>query len=193
MAVYERTHRLAPWWLVVILALILGVGTMGVARAGKWDAVAGLPVFAIFWYGWAVAAVNRARVRVDWEGVRTELGPLPVGAVTEGVKAWEVARVYVRHAWMPTKSGSIEYLAAGVERADGRWMDLSAPLGKDEEAWNDAREIARALSWARGVEELWGKPRKMDWKAARPVWIWAGAFLAAIAWAVYVEAALRGA
>jgi hypothetical protein len=167
------------------------MATLGIVRNGFWDIVAAAPIFAVVFYGLTIAWVNRVRVEVDWWGARITCGPLPAMPHAPFVSFQDVEKVYVRHAQMPTKSGSIRYLAAGLQRKDGRWVDLSEPLIPDEEVWREAWRIARALSWPRGVVELDGLAPRTDWQAAHGVWYWTGAFLASLGWGVFVEFWLR--
>lgn len=182
---------MAPVWALTFLTAFLMMATVSIVRSGFWDIVAGAPIFAVIHYALAVAWVNRVRVRVDWQGARITCGPLPAMPHAPIVGFQDVEKVYVRHAQMPTKSGSIPYLAAGIQRKDGRWMDLSEPLIPEEQVWQEAWQIARALSWPRGVVELHGLPPRMDWQSANGVWYWAGAFLAGLGWGVFVEFWLR--
>lgn len=191
MTVYERQARLVPRWFVGVLAGVLAVGTAGIWVAGEWDRLAGAPMMALFWYGWAIAAVNRTRVSVDRRQVEAAQGPLPVGAGRTAVPAGEVARVYVRHAWMPTRTGAVPYLAAGVERRNGRWLDLVTSMEKGVDAWREARAIADALGTPDPVVELRGGPPVRDWQAMRVVFLWTGAFVGAMLWGLYVEEFLR--
>jgi hypothetical protein len=186
---YERSYRLVARWIVIFMTMFMGMATWGVASEGMWEMVAGGPVFAVLWYALAVGALNRTRVRVDGAGVAIGNGPLPVAPAVEFVPAAEVATVYVRHAVMPTRTGAVPYLAAGVERRDGRWVDVTEPLIADERVWAEAREMAAVLG--RGVEERWGRAPKTDWKQMRMVWYWTGAVLAGILWGCYVELVLR--
>lgn len=188
---YLRIHRMAPVWTLIFMTAVIGLAAAAIARSGFWDTVAGVPVFGVLFYGLAIAWVNRVRVEVDWRGARITCGPLPAIPRPPEVGFQDVEKVYVRHAQMPTKSGSIRYLAAGLQRKDGRWVDLSEPLIPDEEVWREAWRIARALSWPRGVVELHGLPPRMDWQAANGVWYWAAAFLAGLGWGVFVEFWLR--
>lgn len=189
---HVRTYRLAPLWACIVMTLPIGAGTCSILRDWGYDALAGGPLFAIFWYALLAGYLNRTRVQVSWEGVQAECGPIPVMPRPERVHFSEIRRVYVRQAFMPTKSRAIPYLAAGVERTDGRWMDLSEPLISEERVWAEARDIARALSWSRPIEELSGRPKKMDWMAGRFLLYWVGAAMAAFTWGAYVEFALRG-
>jgi hypothetical protein len=100
-----------------------------------------------------------------------------------------VAAVYVRRAAMPTRSGAVPYLAAGVQRMDGRWLDLTEPLIADERVWAEAREMAAVLG--KSVTEGWERAPKADWRQSRVAWYWIGAVLAGILWGCFVELALR--
>jgi hypothetical protein len=184
---YYRIHRLMPLWFTILLAIPISLGVWGLAREGYDEMIAGGPVFLLLGYVLVAGFVNRMSIHVDSHGVRTGLGPLPLAPDAEPVSYEEIVKVYVRHASRPTKSGNIVYLAAGVERTDGRWVDLSQPMLKDAEVWQEAAAIAVALNWALPVEELWGGPPKPDWGLTRGAWYWVGAILAGIGWGCLVQ------
>ena len=184
---YFRNYRVVPLWSAILLTIPVGMGVMGIAHEGFKDLVAGGPIFFLFAYGLVAVYINRAFVRVNREGIQSGVGPVPLAPAFTPVPRGEITKVYVRHAWMPTKSGSINYLAAGVQRTDGRWLDLSQPMIADDLVWREAAAIALALAWPLRIEELRGLPPKKDWAAARFVWYWGGAILAGIAWGCAVE------
>ena len=186
---YERSYRLAARWKAVVMTAILAFATWQVAGEGRRQVVAGAPLFAVYVYGLAVLWRNRVRVQVDAEGARVEIGPVPSAPRTEPVPAAEVAAVYVRRAAMQTRSGVVPYLAAGVQRSDGRWLDLTEPLIADDHVWAEAREMAAVLG--KSVTEGWARPPKADWSQSRVAWYWTGAVLAGILWGCFVELALR--
>lgn len=191
MSAYLRAHRIAPLWAMCVLSVPILAGTYSIVREGFWECVAGGPLFLTFGYALAVGFVTRVQVQADWRGVRISYGPLPVAPKPEDVPHSDVVKVYVRHATMPTRTGSIPYLAAGVQRRDGRWVDLSQPLLDDATVWKEAAEIARALAWPRPVEELRGRAPRSDWNAARAVWYWGGAVTAGFLWGCVTEMWLR--
>lgn len=175
-----------------MLSLVLGLATADVfGRGWSRDALAGGPLFLLFWYLLAGAYCNRYWVRVTWEGVTQGHGPVPFGRDMEPVLRSDVAKVYVRHAIQPSRFGSHAYLAAGIEKTDGSWMDLSPLPLEDDKVWLEARAIAGALAWPYPVVELWGRPPKLDWGAARPLLYWSAAIFAAFGWGIIVELYLR--
>ncbi len=186
---FERSYRLAARWKAAVMTAFLVFATWQVASEGRRQVVAGAPLFAVYVYGLALLWGNRVRVRVDAAGARVEIGPVPSAPRTEPVPAAEVAAVYVRRAAMPTRSGAVPYLAAGVQRNDGRWLDLTEPLIADERVWAEAREIAAVLG--KSVTEGWARAPKPDWRQSRVAWYWTGAVLAGIGWGCFVELALR--
>ena len=188
MEIYSTEHRLTERWKALVFIGLYTIAVAMLLREGIRDVVAGLPLFAVLGYGIAVSFRNRIRVVVNREGIQIENGPLPVQPATPTVERAQVARVYVRHAYMPTRFGGIFYLAAGVERTDGTWLDLSATGLPDETVWQQAHSIARSLEWRAPIEELRGRPPKADPVGQRVVWYWTGAGLASILWGCAVQA-----
>ncbi len=188
MEIYSSEHRLAERWKVLAVIGFYTVATFAAVHEGPREIIGGLPLFALTGYGLAAALRNRIRVLVKNGQIQVENGPLPVEPPTPPVDRAQVARVYVRHAYMPSRSGGGFYLAAGVERTDGTWLDLSAPGLPDEMVWEQARQIARSLEWPRAIEELRGRAPKTDPRGTRVVWYWAGAGLGVILWGVAVHA-----
>jgi len=185
---YKRRHRVAPLWLAILLTIPIGGGAYGVFCSSRVDRIAGGPMFCVFGYLLLALYVNTARVHVNWEGIRAGHGPLPLAPGLKPVSHTEVARVYVRHAWMVTKGGGYPYLAAGVEKRDGTWMDLSKVEISDAEVWAEAREIALALCRPDPVVEIFERnPPKLDWKAAMPIFLWGGAVVACFIWGAFAE------
>lgn len=182
MDAFVREHRLVPRGPAAVVAVFFAIGTVSLVREGAREMVAGLPMVALMAYGLAAALLNRVRTQVDSRGLAVVNGPVPVAPASPVMPRGEVAKVYVRHAVLPSKTGPIPYLAAGVQRADGRWYDVSDPILDDAGVWREARELAAALQWNGPVEELWGTPPTRDWKAMRPIWYWTGAVLGAMAW-----------
>lgn len=179
-------------WVAVILTVPLALGTANVFRAGwSTNATAGLPLLILFWYLLAAVYANRYWVHVTWEGITQGHGPVPIGPALPPTHRSDVARVYVRHAILSGRFGSHPYLAAGVEKTDGTWMDLSPLPMEDEKVWAEARAIAAALAWPYPVEELWGRPRKFDWGAAKPILYWGAALFGGFCWGLGVELYLR--
>lgn len=187
MEIYTTEHRLTDRWMAIIIIGFYMIAVAILVREGIRDVVAGLPLFALLGYGTAAAFRNRIRVVVNREGIRVENGPLPVQPATPTVERAQVARVYVRHAYMPTRFGGVFYLAAGVERSDGTWLDLSAPGIPDEDVWRRANQIARSLEWSGPVEELHGRAPKADPRGTRVAWYWTAAGLGAMLWGCAVE------
>ena len=83
---------------------------------------------------------------------------------------------------MRLKTTQVPYLAAGIERMDGRWLALSVPRLEDAVVRREAAEIAAALSWPRPVEELTGAAPSPELSKMRAVWYWGAALLASILW-----------
>ncbi|HEU0123851.1 MAG TPA: hypothetical protein VFQ91_25185 [Bryobacteraceae bacterium] len=192
MQEYSHNSRVLPVWVAVILTVPLALGTADVFGPG-WskDAAAGLPLFIVFWYLLGAIYCNRYWVRVTWEGITQGHGPVPFGPAPPLTPRSDVAKVYVRHAVLSGRFGSHPYLAAGVEKIDGSWMDLSPWPMEDEKVWAEAKAIADALAWPYPVAELWGRPPKMDWGAAKPVLYWSCAVVAGFCWGLCVELFLR--
>lgn len=184
---YFRIHRLVPLWAALLITIPVSLGILGIAHEGFHETLAGGPLFLLFAYALAGGYLNRVSVRVNGQGVSSALGPVPLAPAQPPVALGDIVKVYVRHASRPTRSGSIPYLAAGVERADGRWLDLSEPMMADDLVRREAHAIAAALAWQRPVEELWGAPPTRDWISMRGVWYWLGAVLAGMAWGCAVE------
>ena len=123
-------------------------------------------------------------------GVARGAGPLPVAPKPDLIRFDQVRRVYVRHAIIRLKANSLPYLAAGIERIDGRWLDLSVPRLEDAVVRREAAEIAAAPSWPRPVEELTGAAPSPELSEMRAVWYWGAALLASILWFCLFEFAL---
>jgi hypothetical protein len=185
----ESVHsfRVAPLWAVLVLTIPAGVAAWGVVAAGYAGSLAGTPVMALLAYGLAAGYVNHIRVRAGAEGVTAEVGPLPVGMHAVWVPREEIARIYVRRAVMAAKPQPMRYLAAGVERADGRWLDLTEPLAPAESVLANAREMAAALDWGEPVEVLEEDPPGPNENQAAPWRLWAGLLAGGFVWAVYAE------
>jgi hypothetical protein len=188
MEIYSSEHRLTERWKALAVTGFYTVATIAVVHEGPREIIGGLPLFALLGYGLAAALRNRIRVVVQNGRIQVENGPLLVEPPTPTVERAEVAQVYVRHAYMPSRSGGGFYLAAGVERSDGTWLDLSAPGLPDEEVWRRARQIALSLEWPGAIAELRGRAPKADPRGTRVVWYWAGAGLGAMLWGVAVQA-----
>ena len=188
MESYSTERRFTERWKVLAVTGFYVVATIAAVHEGPREIIGGLPLFALTGYGLAAALRNRIRVVVDSGRIQVENGPLLVEPPTPTVERAQVARLYVRHAYMPSRTGGGAYLAAGVERSDGTWLDLSAPGLPDETVWEQARQIARSQEWPGAVEELHGRAPKADPRGTRVVWYWTGAGLAAMLWGVAVQA-----
>lgn len=182
MDAYRREHRLAPQRPVRFIALFYAFAVWMIIREGPRELIAGAPLFAVLGYALAAGLFNSVRTRAGSTGIAVDFGPLPVAPAPAPLPRDEVAKVYVRHTVMPTRTGGIPYLAAGVQRTDGRWYDLTEPLLDDAAVWRDAQALSIALQWPAPVEELWGAPPRRDWQAMRAVWYWTAATIGSIAW-----------
>jgi hypothetical protein len=187
MESYSTEHRLTERWKALAMAGFYTVATVAVVHEGPREIIGGLPLFALLGYGLAAALRNRIRVVVDSGRIQVENGPLLIEPPTPTVERAQVARVYVRHAYMPSRTGGWAYLAAGVERSDGTWLDLSAPGLPDEDVWRRANQIARSLEWPGPVEELHDRAPKADPRGTRVVWYWTAAGLGAMLWGCAVQ------
>lgn len=187
MEIYSTEHSLTERWKVLVFIAFYTIAVAILVREGTRDVLAGLPLFALLGYGTIAAFRNRIRVVVNREGIRVGNGPLPVQPATPTVERAQVARVYVRHAYMPTRFGGFFYLTAGVERTDGTWLDLSATGLPDATVWQQARQIARSLEWHGSIDELRGRAPKVDPAGQRVIWYWTGACLASILWGCAVQ------
>lgn len=190
---YRDSYRVTPLWAVLVLTIPVGLGAWAIAAAGYVDSLAGTPLFAMFAYGLAVGYLNRVGVRVTAAGVEKWFGPLGAGVAPHYVDREEIAKVYVRYVYKTAKSGQAPYWAAGVERTDGVWVDLTNPLATTEAVRGAAVEIARALEWQEPIAVLRGNPAKWERKEmVTPYLLWGGAATAALVWGVYVELTMRG-
>jgi len=179
---YRQSYRVFPLWAVLLLTIPVGLGVWGVSAARYSDAVAGTPLFALFAYGLAVGYANRMGVNVTASGVAKAFGPLPCGAQPEWVPREEIAKVYLRYVYVSGKSGRAPYWAAGVERTDGRWVDLSDPLAPVEAVRGMAVEMAQALEWTEPIAVLRGQPAAYDRKHVMPWLLWGGLVAGALVW-----------
>ena len=191
MSEYAHSYRLFPLWAVLVLTIPVGFGAWGVSAAGYVNTLAATPLFALFAYGLAIGYVNRANVRVTPDGLVASFDPLPCGAPPEWVPRDEIVRVYLRYVYVSAKSGSASYWAAGVERADGRWLDLSDPLLPPEAARETAQEIALALEWTEPIAILRGMLPVPDRRMLSPLLLWGGTLAVAFLWGIYVELTSR--
>lgn len=174
---YRQSYRVFPLWAVLLLTIPVGLGVWGVSAARYSDSLAGTPLFALFAYGLAVGYVNRMGVSATVEGVAKGFGPLPCGVPPEWVPREEIARVYLRYA------GEKRWVA-GVERTDGRWVDLSDPLATVEAVRGMAVEVAQALEWTEPVAIVRGAAPATDRRHLQPWLLWGGMAAAAVVWAL---------
>ncbi len=193
MTEYANSYRLFPLWAVLLLTIPAGLGSWGISASSYVDRMAGTPLFLLFGYGLAVGYLNRRWVRVNAEGVAAGFGPLPCGVHPDWVPRDEVRKVYVRYVNVSPKSGRAPYWAAGVERADGCWLDLSDPLAPSGEIREAAQELAAALEWPEPIELVRSMPTVFDRRRVTgPLLLWSGLVMAALVWAVYIELSQRG-
>lgn len=183
MEEYTDSYRLYPLWAMLLLTIPVGLGAWGVSAARYSDTLAGTPLFVLFAYGLAVGYMNRAWVRVTAEGVETGFGPLPCGVQPAWVPRQEVAEVYVRFVSVSARSGQSPYWAAGVQRTDGQFVDLTDQWAPLEEIQQSAQEIAATLQWTAPIQLLRGSPPYGDPRRTAPLLLWSGLVAAAIVWA----------
>lgn len=189
---YTSSYRVWPLWAVLLMTIPAGLGIWGIAAAGYVDTLAGAPMFALLTYALAAGYLNRAHVRVSVEGVTAWQGPLPAGVQPQFVGREEIARVFIRYVHMSPRSGQAPYWAAGVERRDGVWVDLTDPLAGTEVVRSAAAEIAQALEWEEPIAVIRQQAQVFDrWRIGSPLLLWAAAFGAALAWGLYVEWSMR--
>lgn len=175
---YSDSYRLFPLWAVLSLTIPVGLGAWGISAARYTDTLAGTPLFALFAYGLAIGYVNRAWVRVGANGVTAGFGPLPCGLQPDWVPRDEVAKVYLRYV----QTARARYWAAGVERTDGRWLDLTDPLATSDVVKKRAEAIAIALQWTEPIAILRGQPPAYDRRAAAVWLLWGGLVTSAFVW-----------
>ena len=176
---YSSSYRLYPLWAVLVLTIPIGLGASGVSTARYADTLAATPLFALFVYGLAVGYINRAWVRVTPEGAGTGFGPLPCGVQPVWVDREEIAKIYVRLI----ESSEAPRWAAGIERTDGHWVDLTDPLAPAETVRESAQEIALALQWEEPIEIVREKPASAGSKLTLPLFLWGSLLIAATLWA----------
>ena len=187
MTEYFRSRRPVPLWLVLGMAIAIAPEIQRNLRPGGTRLIAMVSILGVAAYAVASGCLNRTWVRVNWQGVARGAGPLPVAPNPDLIRFDQVRRVYVRHAIMRLKATSVPYLAAGIERIDGRWLDVSAPRLEDAVVRREAAEIALALACPRPVEELTGEAPSPEQSEMRAAWFWGGAVLASIVWFCAVE------
>jgi hypothetical protein len=175
---HSSSYRLYPLWAVLLLTIPVGLGAWGVSAARYADTLAATPLFALFVYGLAVGYVNRAWVRVTAEGVGTGFGPLPCGVQPVWVDREQIAKIYVR---LVESSETTPRWAAGVERTDGQWVDLTDPLAPGESVRESAQEIALALQWEEPIAIVRGQPATAG--SRLPWLLWGSLLIAATLWA----------
>jgi len=180
---YSSSHRLYPLWAVLSLTIPIGLGAWGVSAARGMNTLAGTPLFALFAYGLAVGYLNRVWVRVTADGISTGFGPLPCGVHPIWVARDDIAKVYLRLIPVAADSEQTPHWAAGVERIDGQWFDLTDPLAAAEAVRESAQEIALTLQWTEPIQLLRAAPPNDYPKRSIPLRMWGALVAAAIVWA----------
>lgn len=183
---YQAIPRLGMHIVAALIAVLM---------AGNWPRAAHEwaargPLFALAAYGVAVGYANRSRMEVSTAGVTLSSGPLPVGPGARPVRREEIRRVYWRYAWQPTRHGGYHFWTAGVEAADGRWLDLAEPGADPAAAYAAAGRIAAALQWPVPPVELQGLPPRHDERELGTALAWVGVLMFTLVWTGVGEALL---
>ena len=178
--------RLLLLVLLAILSFAVYHGTRPDAN-GRWELGIRIfiPVFALIVYLLIAVIVNRRRVRVDADGVRTYFDPLP-GFASESIPREQVRLCFLRNVQGFADGQQVEnYWATGVETAQGRQILVRYPFETSELALIDARNLADVLNQhpqhSRVEVRTPSATVPSDLSPAKIIFFWFVLFMAAIA------------
>jgi hypothetical protein len=180
-------YILLPVWLV-LFGLAVEVSLQRPGRAMR-DLFIPIPPFLVLGCG-VMALFNRTKVRLAREGIVVTHGPLPLTIPPVTVPSAAVHSTYSRKVARHFRSGG-EYFAAGVRTADGRHVDVLAPLADSARAARAAMELALYVSSGtnRRIEcvELGATMFDSDLLPLRRATLWLALFTVSIVVAVVLE------
>lgn len=179
--------HVAPAWAMTLVLVVWAVYFVLVILPDGLSP--GLPIFLVLGYLMLCRLFNRSYAVVSAGRVETGVGPLPGGGRPDVGTAVEVVRWYVRVVTVQGRFGTTKFYAAGVELADGRWIDVLAPYETKEEAWRAASEACRVFGGGSPlpVAEIGGLPRKRNWRGTLIVIAWGVAVIVALLLGMWME------
>jgi len=188
--------RWAPWWVgaiaVAVLAPFLAAIVFGfqapTQRQGEGVRVIA-PFAGVFAYLVLALTFNIRAIDITPARFRLFFFPFPLGAGLT-LPRDAIAHCYVRYVYMKSKYGTTSYYTAGVENRKGRQIDIEGSYKTEDAAAHAARVLASAFNSDPTLPPIpvhTVKSNFPDYSHRRPVLIWFGILMLALALGVVWE------